>query len=266
VIAWHELEPSDAMQLAVVGDPVSQSLSPVMHQAALDHLGIPGSYHPLRVRLHEFEPCIAHLAAVGFTGVNVTIPHKVLAAQLAGKDSLANWLSAANTLKFTGDRIEAVNTDLAGFLAPISGLPPGIALVLGAGGAAAAAVYGLTSNGWAVNVWNRSTERANALAQRFDTSVVPEPNPAECSLVVNATPLGLADEMPPLVWGELSDRPTVYDMVYRLGLTPFLRKAASMGCATVDGREMLVEQGAASLEWWLGKPAPRGVMRKAVGL
>ncbi len=266
MIDWRELENTNVAQLAVLGDPIDHSLSPRMHQAALDHLGIPGKYYALKVLFNELEDCIAHLASIGFVGVNVTIPHKESAAQIGDGDKLVDLLSAANTLKFDGGKIAAINTDVAGFIKPIADLQPKNSLVLGAGGAAAAASYGLSRRGWSVDIWNRSPARAEDLALKFSARVVNEPNPAGCSLVVNATPLGLAGESPPLVWEELSPATTVYDMVYGRQPTPFLAKAVAGGCAVIDGREMLIEQGALSLEWWLDVSAPRDIMRGAIGL
>lgn len=237
-----------------------------MHQAALDHLGITGKHYALKVLFNELEDCIAHLASIGFAGVNITIPHKERAAQIGDGDKLVDLLSAANALKFTEGRIESSNTDVPGFLKPISDLQPSNALILGAGGAAAAAVYALSNNGWSVNIWNRSPARAEDLALKFRAKAVRDPNPGGCSLVVNATPLGLSDELPLLTWEDLSPDTTVYDMVYGRAQTPFLTRATASGCAVIDGREMLVEQGALSLEWWLNVGAPRDIMRGAIGL
>jgi shikimate dehydrogenase len=266
VIDWREFANADEIQLAVLGDPIEHSLSPLMHQAALDCLGMIGKYHAIKVRFNEFEDCITHLASAGFLGVNVTIPHKEAAAQMARGDSLVDTLSFANTLRFSEGLIEAKNTDVEGFLAPIAQLLPDRALVLGAGGAAAAAVYGLRRDGWVVDIWNRSLARAEDLALKLGARVVHEPDPSNCSLVVNGTPLGLSGETPPLEWRKLAKSTTVYDMVYRRGPTQLLEAADAIGCSTIDGREMLVEQGALSFEWWLNRTAPRDIMRKAIGL
>lgn len=263
---WRDLEETSEIQLAVLGDPIDHSLSPTMQQAVLDHLGINGKYHALKVRFNELEDCIAHLASIGFLGVNITIPHKEDSSRIGTADETVNLLSAANTLKFSDGKIEARNTDVAGFLKPISTLPPGHALVLGAGGAAAAAVYALTTAGWSVNIWNRSPARAEDLALKFNARVIDNPDPADCSLIVNATPLGLAEETPPILWDNLAKGATVYDMVYAMGRTSFLKTAKAAGCGTIDGREMLVEQGALSFEWWFNLPAPREIMREAIGL
>jgi len=266
VTNWREITRADEVALAVLGDPIEHSLSPIMQQAALDYLGIRGNYYAIKVHFDEFDDCIAHLASAGFTGVNITIPHKEAAAHVGREDNLVQLLGAANTLKFSEGGIEARNTDVGGFLEPIAELPPGRALVIGAGGAAVAAVYGLTKCGWTVDIWNRSRARAEDLALKFSARAVDEPDPSNCSLVVNGTPLGFSGETPPLEWNNLAKGTTVYDMVYRRGPTQLLKRARTEGCPTIDGREMLVGQGALSFEWWLNEPAPRDIMRRAIGL
>lgn len=268
---WRELEPQQdrIIRLAVLGDPVEHSLSPKMHTAALAACGIAGEYLPLRVLADEFDEAVQHLAFCGFAGVNVTIPHKERAASIAiSDDDVVAFVGAANTLKF-GDGMLARNTDAAGFFNCIKHLSPGKALIIGAGGAAAAAAFALARQGWQAAISNRTQSRAAALAQRFNTSLtaIPEPSPAGCSLVVNGTPLGLKPgEMPPFHWNELAPGTTLLDMSYRLEQTDFLAQGRDRGFATIDGREMLVEQGALALEWWTGRSIPRQPMKEAVRL
>ena len=264
---WSEVRCIDDLCLAILGDPVEHSLSPRMQAAALTEMGIKGSYQALHVRDKEFDDCIAHLASSGFAGVNVTIPHKDAAAAIGEGDEVVRNLGVANTLKFIDDRILARNTDVQGFLTPLAGRAYSQALVLGAGGAAIACVYALKSKNIDVRIWNRSTERARELSMRFGCEATVEPDPTGCDLVVNTTPLGLKPrDLPQLNWQNLEQDVTVYDMAYRSEPTDLLKCAAQHGCHTIDGRQMLVEQGALSLEWWLNRSVPRECMRMAVGL
>src|SRR5687768_1038560 len=250
---WRDAVCAEGVCLAVLGDPVEHSLSPQMQTAAIREMGICGQYHAFKVRAGEFEECVAHLASVGFVGVNVTIPHKDAAAAIADVDSIVKELGVANALKFSERRILATNTDVQGFWAPLSKLELRRALVLGAGGAAVAIVYALRAKGIGVRIWNRSPERAEELALRFGCDAVTEPDPIDCDLVVNTTPLGLKPgDMPSLIWQNLAPNCIVYDAAYRAEPTDFLIRATGIGCKTIDGREMLVEQGALALEWWIG--------------
>jgi shikimate dehydrogenase len=237
-----------------------------MHAAALNDMSIEGEYLGLRVPADEFQECLIHLTSMGFTGVNLTIPHKEAGADVSAGDRDVLETGAANTLKLETSGTKSRNTDIAGFLAPINNAK-GTALVLGAGGAAKAAVLALTRTGWKVRIWNRSQDRAVAIAQRTSAEVLEDPSPSACTLIVNATPLGLiGGEQPPLLWEQLEPEATVYDMVYKSEPTAFLAQARNLGAKCIDGREMLVEQGALALEWWTGKRPRREPMREAVGL
>ena len=242
-----------------------------MHSAALQALAITGEYLAVSVPKGELDDAVAHLIACEFRGINVTLPHKAAAADVATPDDdFVVQIQVANCLSFT-DEVRARNTDVPGFLAPLEGVPAGKALVLGAGGAAAAAAYALLRSRWDVSLWSRTSKRAHALSealQRFGNCDAREaPSPAGCSLVVNATPLGLSPgEAPPLDWAALEPNAIVYDLAYRAEPTDLLVEAARRGNRAIDGREMLVEQGALSLEWWLDVRAPRQAMRAAVGL
>lgn len=276
---WKEVAPETDVEvrLALLGDPVEHSLSPVMQNAALRAMGLNATYSAFRVPADEFPACVEYLFRCGFLGVNVTSPHKRAAAILGrSQDSATRMIQAANVLRFEVWGIASRNTDVPGFLKPISHLSPGKALILGAGDAGAASAYALLRSGWRVRLYNRTGERAKNLAWKLgmwgDILALQEPDPRGCDLVVNATSLGRgasADNLAspvPLVWENLKPSAVVYDMVYGWDLTAFLRKAEFMGNPVIDGREMLVEQGALSLEWWLGRPAPREVMREAIGL
>jgi shikimate dehydrogenase len=246
-----------------------------MHQAALRAVGL-RDWRYLRLPLPPelFAETVAALPAAGFRGVNVTIPHKEAALALADDASApARAIGAANTLVFEDGRVLAENTDAPGFLAalPAGREPRGRrALVLGAGGSARAVVWALREAGAAdVLVWNRTSERAQALARELDVRAVGRAEAVVApEIVVNCTSVGLAGELAPFKAlpvraDDLGAGSLVVDLVYRDGGTRFLEAARTRGADVVDGLEILVAQGAASFERWTGKAAPRGIMREA---
>ncbi|HEX6115838.1 MAG TPA: shikimate dehydrogenase [Solirubrobacterales bacterium] len=269
-------------RLAVIGHPIAHSLSPAMQNAALRELGLAGewSYEALDVVPGEFAKTVRRLSQGGFTGVNVTIPHKRDAFEIADDPSAAvRAIGAANTLSFGGGRIAAENTDAPGLIAA---LPEGAdgrrALVLGAGGAARAAAWALADAGAEVWVWNRTPERAERLARDLGVRPVepdtshPATEISRYELIVNATSVGLE---PPgregadlkalrLDADSLNERHLVVDLVYGSSDTELVRAARRGGANVVDGREVLVQQGAASLRIWTGREPPLEAMRRAI--
>jgi shikimate dehydrogenase len=258
-------------RLAVLGHPVGHSRSPAMQNAALAELGLGGewSYEAIDVTPEELAPRVEAMPAAGFTGANVTVPHK--AAALALADTLsetAREIGAANTLSFSGGEVHADNTDAPGFLAALPESPAGSrALVLGAGGAARAVVWALLGEGAAVAVWNRTELRSRNLCADLGGAPVSSPEPGDYELIVNSTAVGLHGEDPfaelPLREDGIAAGQTVVDMVYAAGPTRLLAAAAAAGAKTVDGIEVLVRQGALSLEIWTGREAPLDTMRFA---
>ncbi len=259
-------------RLGVLGWPVAHSRSPAIHNAALNALGM-GDWHYqlLPVPPELFAETTRGLGGSGFVGANVTIPHKQAALALADSASeAAKAIGAANTLTFAGDgTIAAENTDAPGLIAAIGEPLTGKrALVLGAGGSARAAVWALREAGAAdVAIWNRTRERATALARELGARAVGEPERAE--LLVNCTAVGLAPApgeelgqlgLTPALIGEFE---TVVDLVYGEGATELLAAAQAQGSRTLDGLEILVAQGALSFELWTGREAPLQVMREA---
>jgi shikimate dehydrogenase len=255
--------------LGVCGWPVAHSRSPQMHNAALAAVGL-ADWRYLRLPLPPelFEETVRALPAAGFRGVNVTIPYKEAALALADEASdAACAIGAANTLAFEAGAIKADNTDAPGLLTALGESVAGrSALVLGAGGAGRAAAWGLARAGADVAVWNRTPERAVALAAAVGARAVERAERAD--IVVNATSVGLHDpdvtfKALPIGADELGAGSLVVDLVYRAGGTLFLEAARSGGARVVDGLEILVAQGAASFERWTGKQAPREAMREA---
>ena len=237
------------------------------------------SYQALPLPEELFEQTARALGASGFVGANVTIPHKQAALELAVRTSgSARAIGAANTLTFGDDgTIEAHNTDGPGLISALgrfTGMPAHpSALVLGAGGSARAAVWALQDAGAAsVSVWNRSPERALALARDFGAEAVARP--VQADLLVNCTSVGLqrsATEAEALNQLEMTADHVgryayVIDLVYGDGPTPLLAAAQTHGAATVGGLEVLVAQGALSFEHWTGRAAPREAMRRGAGI
>jgi shikimate dehydrogenase len=268
------------IRLGVLGWPVAHSRSPAMHNAALAALGMRDwHYQRLPVPPMLFAQTTRALGEAGFHGANVTIPHKAAALALADAASdAARAIGAANTLTFAEDgTIAAENTDGPGLIAALGESPRGrSAMVLGAGGSARAAVWALLAEGATeVAIWNRTGERAQALARDLGAHAVPAPVAAD--LLVNCTSVGLLVADRPdrlersasdvdalnqlaLTFDQVCEYSHVIDLVYRSQSTPLLAAAEAHGARTTDGLEILVAQGALSLELWTGRAAPREVM------
>ncbi len=267
-------------RLGVLGWPVAHSRSPAIHNAALSALGMEGwRYQRLPVPPRLFEETTRALGGSGFVGANVTIPHKHAALALAAEASeTARAIGAANTLTFAPDgTIVAENTDAPGLLAALGDSPRGWrVLVLGAGGSARAAAWALREAGAGeVSIWNRTPERAQALAEDLGVRAVATAEPAD--LLVNCTSVGLqpaqaiersateteALNQLGLTFDQVGEYSYVVDMVYRSGSTPLLAAARRHGARTLDGLEILVAQGALSFELWTGRRPSLEVMRRA---
>jgi shikimate dehydrogenase len=293
-------------RLAVLGHPVAHSRSPAMQNAALAALGLgeEWSYEAIDIAPEEFEARLRAMPGEGFAGANVTVPHKTAAFALADVSSEgAQRIGAANTLVFADDRVQAHNTDAGGLIASLPRSPRGArALVLGAGGAARAAIWALRTEGAVVDIWNRTVTRAQQIQGELggaieirDTvqvqdsimielneeivrddslqiteqgGVVIDFDQSAYDLIVNTTALGLGGEDPfehvrPLRPDGFSSDQMVVDMVYSARPSALLAAAAKAGSSTVDGIEVLVQQGALSLQIWTGLEPPLDVMRAA---
>jgi shikimate dehydrogenase len=257
--------------LGVLGHPVGHSLSPAMHNAAIDALGLDWVYLALPVPAEELATVVRGLEAIGCRGLNVTIPHKQAVAGLCRRLSpLAERVGAVNTLvPLEGGGWLGTNTDVEGFLTPLRGQSwQGCqALVLGNGGSARAVVAALVELELdTITVVGRRPEALAAFAancrswapqlttQTLDQPI--EPPLAAADLVVNTSPMGMNSDQCPLSPGQLAVlRPltTVYDLIYVPRPTRLLHEAAARGCRTIDGLTMLVQQGAASLRLWSGR-------------
>ena len=262
------------MLTGVLGYPVAHSRSPAMQNAAFEALGLAPEwrYVALPVQGELFDETVRALPGSGYRGANVTIPHKLLALAVADEaGDAARGAGAANTLTFRDDgSIHADNTDVGGLLDAI-GDPPGSVLVLGAGGAARAGIWALREAGADVAVWNRTPERAAALAAELDVRSVETVDPGEHEAMLNTTSVGLdtslsdASALAALDLEGKAPPPLVVDLVYRHGGagTPLQHWAEQHKARFIDGLEILVRQGARSFEIWTGKKAPLDVMRQA---
>jgi shikimate dehydrogenase len=246
----------------VLGFPIGHSRSPAMMNAAFAELGLDWRYLHLPVPPELFAQTVRALPGSGYRGANVTIPHKLAAHELADElTDAAAAIGAVNTLSFLEDgRTEGDNTDAGGLIDALGAERPASALVLGAGGAARAAVWALREAGAEVTIWNRTPERARRLADEFGVRHADRPGAAE--LLVNATSVGLAagDDLEAL---PLVEAGTVVELVYGSEPTALVRWARGRGARVVDGLEILVRQGARSLERWTGREAPVETMRRA---
>ncbi len=261
VYSWRD---APAGRFAVIGDPVSHSLSPRMQNAVLRELGEQGEYIAVHVPEIEVSLALDHLAQLGFEGINVTVPNKSAARQWCERVSeFASAAEAVNTIALQGR--EGINTDGPGFLETISEFPGRRATVLGAGGSARAIVLSLSAAGYEVRLWNRTEAKARELAAVIRGVVVlTEPTVADADLVVNATSASLAGAGLDLDWSGAEPNAVAYDLMYSSEPTVFLASAGPR--PKLDGRAMLVAQGALAMEFWLGRPVPREPMRRAVGL
>jgi shikimate dehydrogenase len=263
-------------RLAVLGQPISHSRSPAMHTAALAELGLADewSYEAIEVAPEDFEGRVRAMPGEAFVGANVTLPHKLAALSIAEEASeAARAIGAANTLTFAGGRVAAENTDATGLLDALPEPPSGAhALVLGAGGSARAVVWALVTAGAEVTIWNRTAEKAERLAHEFGASSVEAVSQADFDLLVNATTVGMGASTQasqnlkslPVDADALGERHQLVDLAYGAVETELVRAAKARGARVVDGLEVLVRQGAASLRIWTGLDPPIEVMRRAV--
>ncbi len=275
--------------VGILGYPVSHSFSPALHNAAFFAQGLNFRYVALPVSPDQLEPAVRGLASLGFAGANVTIPHKE--AVIPVLDVLtpgAKAVGAVNTIVCQREDMQVAlrgdNTDVAGFLAPLEALEQSLrglsAVILGAGGAARAAAYGLLSRFdlQRITVAARTPRRAERLCESFsalDSSgilkVLPIPEAGICignaALVVNATPVGMHPRESETPWPDtrvFHAGQIVYDMVYRPRLTRLLRESGERGAQTIDGLTMLLQQAAAAYCQWTGSPMPLDAARKAL--
>jgi shikimate dehydrogenase len=279
------------IRLGLIGHPVVQSLSPEIHRAALAACGVEGDYALFRVApdeqpvLHEL---LDRMRAGDIQGLNVTIPHKrTIVALLDALTPTATAVGAVNTVFREGATLVGDNTDVEGFRAALERFlrahgrqvaPSSAALVLGAGGAARAAVHALALSGWEVTVVARRVAQARRLARDLaesdvhvvdsaDLTTVVSDRLAACALIVNATPVGMSprtDESPWPAGLPFPRHAALYDLVYAPSVTKLVHDARAEGLPAVTGLGMLIEQALLSFERWTGCTPPRDAIDTAV--
>ena len=255
----------------VAGNPVLHSLSPLMLNTAFRRETINAVY--LALQTNKMKDLLKLVHEIPLQGFSVTMPLKTeILPALEHTDPLTAKIGACNTvLRAQDGKLYGFNTDVAGIITPLerrlSSLKGVRALVLGAGGAARAAVFGLREKGAEVYILNRTIETAQKLARRAAAKTLKREalTKTDFDLVINATPIGMAGSKPisPLTAEELRTK-LVFDLVYRPLETPLLRLARQKGIAVITGVEMFVQQGARQFEIWTGKPAPEEEMLRVV--
>ncbi len=273
--------------LAVIGDPIAHSLSPVMQNAAIASLGLNYIYVALPVRERDLATALAGFAAIELSGFNVTIPHKRSIMPLLSQiDPVANLVGAVNTVWREQNAWYGTNTDVEGFIAPLKSLSCNwteiTAVILGNGGAARAVVVGLSQLGCCeihlvgrniakLDEFYRSWQNVPEVSQKlkihnWEQLKLLVPN---ADLLVNTTPVGMYthnDNSPvkDTLMQSFSSESIAYDLIYNPSPTRFLQLAQQQGAIAIDGLEMLVRQGAAGFKIWLQQPAPIDIMRRSL--
>lgn len=276
---------SGSFRTGLIGWPVEHSVSPAMHNAAFEALGIPGSYALLPTAPQAVVAALADLKQKNYRGANVTIPHKqAVIPYLDELTDAAQAIGAVNTILVEGDRLLGHNTDAGGFLAALREAgcePAGLrTLVLGAGGAARAVVYALISVGSPVFIHNRTEARAEALVADLQAPAEIQPtrkpkslginlselDPGQFDLLVNTTSVGMWPETGASPWPEglpLPSQWAVVDLVYNPQDTRLLADTRAAGATPIGGLGMLVHQGALAFRLWTGHTPPLDIMYAA---
>ncbi len=271
--------------IALIGNPVSHSLSPIMQNAALQYLGLDLIYIAVPCKDEDLELVINSFKKINCKGLNITIPHKEKVFNLCSEISpIANKLKAINTLKLNSEKEwSATNTDVEGFIYPLKNinLANKKSIVLGSGGAARSVIQGLINlNLSTISVISRNKSSLDDLIKNFDNQVqlqglLNNNDQAqilirEADLIVNTTPAGMktTDYVIPYgeaFWRSLNSHTIVYDLIYNPAPTTLLKFSAKKGCMTINGLEMLIAQGIKSLSFWTdGLEVPFHVMNDAI--
>jgi shikimate dehydrogenase len=261
----------------LVGNPVEHSLSPPMHEAAYDELGLDARYVTFEPAADAGAAAVRSAATLGVAGLNVTIPFKEQVLDAVDPAPLAERIGAVNTVDFATDPPTGYNTDAAGVTRALSrhGVAlSGTAVVVGAGGAGRATAFALAAEGMDVRVANRTVEKAEGLAADVDdgpggaaTGHPLDSLPdllADADILVNATSVGMEEDASPVPAEALHADLAVLDAVYSPVETRLLRDAATAGATTVDGAWMLLYQGVEAFERWTGEQGPVDAMNEAL--
>ncbi|WP_339831689.1 shikimate dehydrogenase [Paenibacillus sp. FSL R7-0272] len=281
--AENKFNSSLPVLLGVMGDPIAHSKSPAMHNAALQAAGVHGMYMPLHVQPDQLEAAIRGIVALGYRGVNVTIPHKEQVMQyLDVIDDSARLIGAVNTIVNENGKLTGYNTDGIGYVRSLKEeavpqLEGKRIAVLGAGGAARGVIYALAlEKPEQISILNRTADRALTLATDLRSHGLGDISGngmqdaqavlATADIVINTTAAGMhphVDDVPvDPAW--IREEAAVSDLIYNPLETRLLRESRLRGCTVHGGLGMFVYQGAVAFEHWLGIPAPVDTMRRAV--
>ncbi|MDZ7659222.1 shikimate dehydrogenase [Fodinibius sp.] len=266
---------SDRPHYLLLGHPVEHSWSPLMHNIALQHYDIEAEYHAIDVQNDELTDLASFLNSDLFLGANVTIPYKQsIADYMDNIDISAREIGAINTIVKNEYQLEGYNTDYAGFIEPLQPyeyeLNGASAVIFGTGGAARAIVYGLAEMGMEeLFLVSRTPSRITSYRDNRQVQIVSYDNwtsfAEEALLIVNATPLGMHPKInsSPIRDQEKQylEAKICYDIVYNPVETKFLKQALKVGAQTIDGLEMLIQQGSKSFKLWTGHPFPVNIVR-----
>jgi len=255
---------------AVIGNPVSHSLSPVMHNRAFRHAGINAVY--LALKVEDLASAISGMRSLGFQGASVTIPHKVeVLKYLDGLDEMAEKIGAVNTIVNREGRFVGFNSDYLGAVKALSlktDIKDKQVAIIGAGGAARAIGFGIAMEKGKISIFNSSALKGKKLADAIGATCYPlaEFHNRRYDILINTTPVGMVPnvwEMPVPV-REIIPGTVIMDIVYNPLKTRLLKEAERKNCKTVDGLSMFVYQGAHQFELWTGREAPVDLMKQAV--
>lgn len=273
--------------LGIIGDPVEHSLSPVMHNAAIANLGLDYVYVPFAVKQADLEQAIAGFGTFDLQGFSITIPHKqAIIPFLSHVWADAANIGAVNTVWRTASGWHGTNTDAEGFIAPLKSMSQNWSeitpVILGIGGAARAVIAGLINLGCSqIHVVGRNRDKLarfyhswqhapqiTAKLKIHDWDQLSSLVPA-ADLLVNTTPVGMspkidASPIDAALMQKIKPKAIVYDLIYTPSPTQFLQQAQAQGAITIDGLEMLLQQGVAALKIWLQQPIPVEVMRDSL--
>ena len=273
--------------LALIGNPVSHSLSPIMQNAAIQYLGLDLIYMAIPCKDEDLEIVVNSLKKMNCKGLNITIPFKQKVFNMCSEISpVAKKVKAINTLKLTDDKDWiGTNTDIDGFIYPLKNLNliKKSSLILGSGGAARSVIQGLIKLKLSkITIISRNKSSLNELITNFKNDIEIEGLLStnneinnliqETDLIINTTPVGMSntinnDEIPfgKNFWDSINSKTIVYDLIYNPSPTPFLKFCDKKGCMTIDGTQMLIAQGAKSLSFWTnGLEVPFEVMHDAL--
>ena len=256
--------------LGLIGNPVAHSLSPLMHNQALEATGCNAVY--LAFCVTDLGAALKSINALNVKGLSVTLPHKVAVLEyLDDIDDLATKIGAVNTIANHNGKLTGYNTDCQGAINALQNrttLDGKSVAIIGAGGAARAIGFGLATDAGRLTILNRTRQSGERLAADLQAEFLPldECQPKRYDILINTTPVGMHPDTAatPIAKQALSNEMVVMDIVYHPLNTRLLKEADDKGCLTINGVDMFVFQGAHQFELWTGKKAPVAVMRQTV--